>query len=178
MLHRRLEVSPEGTSSRSIAHRKRAESGGGSGVQRYDPSKAGRSPRHAACGSAVCPGTPADTRSGRGRVMVARVARSKTAVPDLPPEFLPRPALVSALDRGEDSALTLVCAPPGYGKTLLLAEWVRSADVSCAWVALDEDDDDPRRLWTSVLAALAACPAVPPSCRLRRLVPHTTVGVD
>jgi LuxR family transcriptional regulator, maltose regulon positive regulatory protein len=111
--------------------------------------------------------------------MVARVPRAKTAVPDLPPEHVHRPALVAALDAGEDGALTLVCAPPGYGKTLLLADWVRRSGVGCAWVALDEDDDDPRRLWTSVLAALDGCPAVPPSSRLRDLVvPRTTVGVE
>jgi LuxR family maltose regulon positive regulatory protein len=111
--------------------------------------------------------------------VVAHVLRSKTAVPRLPPEFVPRPALLTALDRGEDKTLTLVCAPPGYGKTLLLADWVRRQDVACAWVALDEEDDDPRRLWASVLAALTACPAVPPSSRLRSLVvPRTTVGVE
>ena len=86
---------------------------------------------------------------------------------------------MTALDHGQDNALTLVCAPPGYGKTLLLADWVRSEDLPCAWVALDEEDDDPRRLWDSVLAALAACPAVPRTSRLHSLVvPRTTVGVE
>ena len=110
---------------------------------------------------------------------MVHVSRSRTTVPGLPPEFVSRPALLATLDSGEDSTLTLVCAPPGYGKTLLLADWVRRQDMAHAWVSLDEEDDDPRRLWASVLGALAACPAVPPSSRLRSLVvPRTTVGVD
>jgi LuxR family transcriptional regulator, maltose regulon positive regulatory protein len=107
------------------------------------------------------------------------VSRSKTTVPPPLAEFVARPALVKALDRGGDQSLTLVCAPAGYGKTTLLADWARRQPLSCAWVDLDEEDDDPRELWRSVLAALSACPDVPPSSPLRRLVvPRTTVGAD
>jgi LuxR family maltose regulon positive regulatory protein len=110
---------------------------------------------------------------------MAGVPRAKTSAPRLPLEFVPRPKLVAALDRGETCALTLVSAPPGYGKTVLLAEWAAQSDIACAWVSLDEDDDDPRRLWSAVLAALVACPDIPPSSRLRTLVvPQTEVGVE
>ena len=53
--------------------------------------------------------------------------RAKYLPPALPKAFVRRSALLTALDEGTDRTLTLVCAPPGYGKTLLLADWVRSS---------------------------------------------------
>lgn len=105
---------------------------------------------------------------------------SKLAPPALPRDLVSRPALRAALDAGAQRALTLVCAPPGFGKTLILAEWVkRSPNIPTAWVSLDEEDLDPRRLWSSVLAALRACPGLPQSSRLHRLlVSRTTVEID
>ena len=104
-------------------------------------------------------------------------ARTRVTPPSIPAGLVPRPALVDALDRGDDRALTLVCAPPGYGKSLLLAHWVRErAAVPTAWVNL-EPDDDPRRLWGAVLTALRACPGVPADSRLHRLVVSRT-GVE
>src|SRR4051794_39387598 len=110
---------------------------------------------------------------------MVHVPRSKTTPPVPPPEFVARPALSDILQRGLGRPVTLVCAPPGYGKTLVLADWVRHSEVPTAWLALDEEDDDPRRLWGGVLAALRSCPAVPPSSRLCRLAPsRTAVGLD
>jgi len=78
-----------------------------------------------------------------------------------------RDVLRAALDAGAPADVALVCAPAGYGKTLLLADWSRSSTVAdTAWVGLDRDDNDPRRLWASIVAALAACPSVPRSSRL------------
>src|SRR4051812_47070311 len=116
---------------------------------------------------------------GRRGDPVTHVPRSTIAVPSLPVEFVSRPGLLAELDGGEQSALTVVCAPPGYGKTLLLADWLRRHDGASAWVALGEEDDDPRRLWSSILTALVASPGVPTTSRLNGLVvPRTAVGID
>jgi LuxR family maltose regulon positive regulatory protein len=48
----------------------------------------------------------------------------------------------------------LVCAPAGFGKTALLADWVRSGDRRVAWLSLDAGDNDPVRFWRHVFAAL------------------------
>jgi LuxR family maltose regulon positive regulatory protein len=103
-----------------------------------------------------------------------KIPESKIAVPALPDPFVLRPGLLAALgaDDPTDERVTLVCAPAGYGKTALLAHWARVADStgpSPAWVNLDRGDDDPRRLWTGILAALTAHPAVSAEGRLREL---------
>ena len=52
-------------------------------------------------------------------------------------------------------------APPGFGKTTLVAQWRSSAIERrrFAWLSLDPGDDDPGRLWRHVVSALErACP--------------------
>ena len=91
----------------------------------------------------------------------------KITVPSLPSGFVARAELCAGLDAGAGAELALVCAPAGYGKTLLLADWSRtSTGVDTAWVGVDRDDNDPRRLWAAVVAAIAGCPSVPLSSRL------------
>ena len=75
-----------------------------------------------------------------------------------------RPRLSERLSRGADSALTLVSAPAGFGKTTLLAEWlslVASEGRTVAWLSLDQRDNDPAVFWTYLVAALrTAAPGV------------------
>ncbi len=102
---------------------------------------------------------------------MVHVPPSKTAVPEIPSGYVRRPAVEAELDRTADRELTLVCAPPGSGKTSLLTAWIRGSPAPpTAWVRLDPEDSDPRRLWSAVLTALTALPSVPPSNRLHRLV--------
>jgi LuxR family maltose regulon positive regulatory protein len=93
--------------------------------------------------------------------VLLRVHASKTVVPELPAEFTPRPLLGQRLDAATGTQVVVVSAPAGSGKTLLLADWVRGTDQpETAWVSLDPDDNDPRRLWSAVLAALLALPSI------------------
>lgn len=96
------------------------------------------------------------------------VPRVKTAVPRLPQRHVHRPRLIAALEAATPGQVTLVSAPAGYGKTLLLAEWAARRPELTAWVSLDADDDD-HRFWSGVLAALATCAVVPADSTLRRL---------
>jgi len=65
-----------------------------------------------------------------------------------------RPRLVGRL--AAQARVSVVSAPPGSGKTVLLRSWIGGAGVagSAAWVPAGRGDRDPPRFWLSVLAAL------------------------
>jgi LuxR family maltose regulon positive regulatory protein len=70
-----------------------------------------------------------------------------------------RPGIVarrSLVDRLLGSPVPVVCvvAPPGYGKTTLLAQWSRRRGRRVAWVSVDPRDNDPVVLLTYVAVAL------------------------
>ena len=75
-----------------------------------------------------------------------------------------RPRLTERLNQGAESALTLVSAPAGFGKTTLLRQWLGAATAggrSAAWLSLDQRDNDPAMFWAYLVAALnTAAPGV------------------
>jgi LuxR family maltose regulon positive regulatory protein len=68
---------------------------------------------------------------------------TKLFVPQLRPNRVERPRLVTRLNQGLGGKLTLVSAPAGFGKTTLVADWLRQLDRSFAWLSLDERDNEP-----------------------------------
>jgi LuxR family maltose regulon positive regulatory protein len=89
--------------------------------------------------------------------MAGPLLEMKLHVPRWRRSLVARPRLSERLSRGAESALTLVSAPAGFGKTTLLAEWlaVAAADErSVAWLSLDQRDNDPTLFWTYLVAAL------------------------
>ena len=79
---------------------------------------------------------------------------TKLHVPWPRPGVVPRPRLAQQLDEGLGQGLVLVCAPAGYGKTVLLAEWAQHGPQPAAWLSLDPGDNDPARFWRHAIAAL------------------------
>ena len=86
---------------------------------------------------------------------------TKLHPPAVRKEWVERPELIKYLADAEVK-LILVAAPPGFGKTTLVAQW-RCSPVNhkpFAWVSLDSADNDPVRLWRHVVSSLhLACPA-------------------
>jgi LuxR family transcriptional regulator, maltose regulon positive regulatory protein len=79
---------------------------------------------------------------------------TKLHVPRLRPGLVARRRLADKLNEGLERGLVLVAAPAGYGKSVLLSEWVRARAQPVAWLSLDGGDNDPARFWRHVLAAV------------------------
>jgi LuxR family maltose regulon positive regulatory protein len=75
--------------------------------------------------------------------------------PSLPPDALARPRLEALLDQALECDLAIVTAPPGSGKTVLVAQWLKSRpDVAAGWLSIASDDDAPATFWHHMLSAV------------------------
>jgi len=109
----------------------------------------------------------------------AWLAQTKFFPPLLRGDLIPRPSLLAALEAAVAShSLTLVSAPAGYGKTTLLTDFGfsitdselrpahdltienRKSEIGnrVAWLALDEEDNDPARFLAALVQALRTLP--------------------
>jgi LuxR family maltose regulon positive regulatory protein len=98
-------------------------------------------------------------RGGNEEFVARPLMTTKLYVPRARPGLVVRSRLLERLDAGAAARLTLLSAPPGFGKTTLLAEWSRAATdpaKKVAWVSLDAGDNDPASFWPYVVASLEA----------------------
>ncbi len=115
--------------------------------------------------------SPCQAESEQGVVLFSL----KFSRPRLSTTLVERERLLRELDMVCAHPLTLVSAPAGSGKTILLSSWVAhclqsqerletregaecyGARQAFAWLSLEELDNDPRHFWASVIAALRTC---------------------
>jgi LuxR family transcriptional regulator, maltose regulon positive regulatory protein len=80
---------------------------------------------------------------------------SKLYIPPPRPDLVRREALLARLDRAQAGRLTVLIAPAGFGKTTVLSAWATSrSNLRVAWLALDEDDNEPLVFLRYLVAAL------------------------
>ena len=93
------------------------------------------------------PSQPRDTlarRRGHVALVEPRVTRPSTL------RAIPRPRLTRRLTDTVGRPLVTLVAPAGYGKTTLLFDWADQDERPFAWVTLDQRDNDPECLETSI----------------------------
>ncbi len=88
------------------------------------------------------------------------ILSTKLYIPPPPAKVVVRHRLVERLNEGVHRKLILIAAPAGSGKTTLLSAWIAGLQSSgehapkFAWLSLDEEDGDPARFVTYLIAAL------------------------
>ena len=82
--------------------------------------------------------------------------RSKLHRPALRSAAIRRSSVIKRLTDGTPCPIVSVVAPPGYGKTTLLAQWAEASGLAVAWVSVDQGDNDPKVLLTYIAEALDA----------------------
>jgi LuxR family maltose regulon positive regulatory protein len=81
---------------------------------------------------------------------------TKISLPMLRRISVPRIKILRQLNEGvhDGHLLTLVSAPPGYGKTTTIRVWVEETGYPIAWVSLEKSDNDLKQFITYTLTAL------------------------
>ena len=80
--------------------------------------------------------------------------RTKFARPPGRPGLVERQRLLDLLDQAGARRITLLSAPPGFGKTTLVTQWLTRQSGPAAWLALDRGDSDPERFVRYLVAAI------------------------
>jgi LuxR family transcriptional regulator, maltose regulon positive regulatory protein len=80
--------------------------------------------------------------------------RTKLTRPRAGTGWVRRPRLLQRLDDARDHRVTLISAPPGFGKSTLAAQWLDQQAEPCAWLALDAFDDTLEQFAAYLVAAI------------------------
>jgi LuxR family maltose regulon positive regulatory protein len=92
--------------------------------------------------------------------------RGVQGAPRVPRNGIERPRLLARLDPG--TPLTVVRAPAGSGKSLLVAQWCRTLDVPGVWVGLGGEAGTRESVWQAVASRLVDSGLVAPDSLLAR----------
>lgn len=80
--------------------------------------------------------------------------KTKIVIPPLRGNIIHRPRIINKLNEGLNKKLVLISAPAGYGKTLLLLDWIGSLNIPVAWFSIDPQDNDISRYYSYLIIAI------------------------
>lgn len=81
----------------------------------------------------------------------------KIKMPRIGATYVHRKRAESMLSKLDRCKFAFLSAPAGYGKTTAIIDYVNRSDKRCAWVSIDQDDNDPSRFWSCLITSISAC---------------------
>lgn len=75
---------------------------------------------------------------------LSQISRTKLFRPPTADDYVGHGELESRLGKGDSQPIILVSAPAGYGKSTLISHWIDISKTPCAWISLDDRDNDLR----------------------------------
>ena len=99
---------------------------------------------------------------GTAPKLAFELLESKFHPPVARPGIVARTALVNRLAAAQAPVIAIV-APPGYGKTTLLAQWAERVWPRVAWISCDDGDNDPVVLLSALAVALDRIEPIDPA---------------
>jgi LuxR family maltose regulon positive regulatory protein len=96
----------------------------------------------------------------------------------LAPSVVARRGLFELLSADDSRGVTVLSAPAGSGKTILLRSWIEEAGLRdrVAWVSVEREEQDAQRFWLAVIGELRA--AIGADAFVERLEPTPTFDGD
>ena len=79
------------------------------------------------------------------------------------PGIVPRANLLDWLEASAGTPVVAICAPAGYGKTVLAAEWAERDRRPFVWLSIDRHDNDPAVLLTYLAMGLDRVEPIDPA---------------
>jgi LuxR family maltose regulon positive regulatory protein len=82
------------------------------------------------------------------------VLLTKLHIPPAGDNIVHRPELYEKLNIGLNRKLIVISAPAGFGKTVLLSDWIHQHKISTAWFSLDNGDNDPVEFLSYIISGI------------------------
>lgn len=97
-------------------------------------------------------------KSISGPLIIGKLLR-----PSIDGDHVFRPRLLGQLNSYQSKPFTLVSAPAGYGKSILISSWLTSLEHPTTWLSLDKNDNDLHVFLSYFIASIEA--VFPRACR-------------
>jgi len=81
---------------------------------------------------------------------------SKFYRPTLTNDLIDRPRLLKLFEDNVQKPLVLVCAPAGYGKSMIVSQWLDQQNGKFAWLSLDHHQNDSSSFFEYFVEAISS----------------------